>query len=99
MMPFRLSGGEQQRVSISAGALLNHPELILADEPQEPDPETSNDIMDLLLSVSKQNNCGALMATHDYEVMSFLSSCCKVRCEDGKLFEVTEYYNKNLYTI
>ena len=89
MMPFRLSGGEQQRVSI-ARALLNHPELILADEPTgNLDPETSNDIMDLLLSVSKQNNCAVLMATHDYEIIRRYPAR-KVRCEDGRLFEVTE---------
>lgn len=89
MMPFRLSGGEQQRVSI-ARALLNHPELILADEPTgNLDPETSNDIMDLLLSVSKQNNCAVLMATHDYEIIRRYPAR-KVRCEEGKLFEVTE---------
>lgn len=89
MMPFRLSGGEQQRVSI-ARALLNHPELILADEPTgNLDPETSNDIMDLLLSVSKQNNCAVLMATHDYEIIRRYPAR-KVRCEDGKLFEVAE---------
>ncbi|WP_313383951.1 ATP-binding cassette domain-containing protein [Chishuiella sp.] len=89
MMPFRLSGGEQQRVSI-ARALLNHPELILADEPTgNLDPETSNDIMDLLLSVSKQNNCAVLMATHDYDIIRRYPAR-KVRCEDARLFEVTE---------
>jgi len=89
MMPFRLSGGEQQRVSI-ARALLNHPELILADEPTgNLDPETSNDIMDLLLSVSKQNNCAVVMATHDYDIIRRYPAR-KVRCEDGKFFEVTE---------
>lgn len=89
MMPFRLSGGEQQRVSI-ARALLNHPELILADEPTgNLDPETSNDIMDLLLSVSKQNNCAVVMATHDYDIIRRYPAR-KVRCEEGRLFEVTE---------
>ncbi len=89
MMPFRLSGGEQQRVSI-ARALLNHPELILADEPTgNLDPDTSHDIMDLLLSVSKKNNCAVLMATHDYEIIRHYPAR-KIRCEDGKLFEVAE---------
>lgn len=89
MMPFRLSGGEQQRVSI-ARALLNHPELILADEPTgNLDPETSNDIMDLLLSVSKENNCAVVMATHDYDIIRRYPAR-KVRCEEGRLFEVTE---------
>ncbi|QTV06174.1 cell division ATP-binding protein FtsE [Faecalibacter bovis] len=89
MMPFRLSGGEQQRVSI-ARALLNHPELILADEPTgNLDPETSNEIMNLLLSVSKQNNCAVLMATHDYDIIRRYPAR-KVRCEEGRFFEVTE---------
>ncbi|MBS7332716.1 MAG: ATP-binding cassette domain-containing protein [Weeksellaceae bacterium] len=89
MMPFRLSGGEQQRVSI-ARALLNHPELILADEPTgNLDPETSNEIMNLLLSVSKQNNCAVLMATHDYDIIRRYPAR-KVRCEEERFFEVTE---------
>ncbi len=87
MMPFRLSGGEQQRVSI-ARALLNHPDLILADEPTgNLDPETSNEIMNLLLSVSAQNNCAVLMATHDYEIIRRYPARM-LRCEDGSVFEV-----------
>lgn len=86
-MPFRLSGGEQQRVSI-ARALLNHPDLILADEPTgNLDPETSNEIMNLLLSVSAQNNCAVLMATHDYEIIRRYPARM-LRCEDGSVFEV-----------
>lgn len=65
-MPYQLSGGEQQRVAI-ARALLNHPQLILADEPTgNLDPETSNEIMKVLMDVSQKNNCTVLMATHDY---------------------------------
>ncbi|HEY4540064.1 MAG TPA: ATP-binding cassette domain-containing protein [Faecalibacter sp.] len=87
MMPFRLSGGEQQRVSI-ARALLNHPELILADEPTgNLDPETSNEIMNLLLSVSKQNNCAVLMATHDYDIIRRYPARM-IRCENGNVIEV-----------
>ena len=87
MMPFRLSGGEQQRVSI-ARALLNHPELILADEPTgNLDPETSNEIMNLLLSVSKQNNCAVLMATHDYDIIRRYPARM-IRCENGNVVEV-----------
>jgi cell division transport system ATP-binding protein len=69
-MPFEMSGGEQQRVDI-ARALLNSPKLILADEPTgNLDPETSDEIMQLLFQVSKDFNSAVIMATHDYIVMN-----------------------------
>lgn len=68
-MPFELSGGEQQRVDI-ARALLNSPKLILADEPTgNLDPETSDEIMQLLMSIAKDYNAAVVMATHDYIVV------------------------------
>lgn len=68
-MPFALSGGEQQRVSI-ARALLNKPKLILADEPTgNLDPETSEEIMRLLVAVGKEENAAVLMATHDMSMV------------------------------
>lgn len=68
-MPFEMSGGEQQRVDI-ARALLNSPKLILADEPTgNLDPETSNEIMQLLTSISRDFGTAVVMATHDFVVI------------------------------
>jgi cell division transport system ATP-binding protein len=68
--PFELSGGEQQRVDI-ARALLNSPKLILADEPTgNLDPETTDEIMNLLFHISRDFNTTIVMATHDYIVIN-----------------------------
>lgn len=69
-MPFEMSGGEQQRVDI-ARALLNSPKLILADEPTgNLDPETSDELMHLLLQISKTYSTTIIMATHDFPVIN-----------------------------
>lgn len=66
---YEMSGGEQQRVDI-ARALLNSPELILADEPTgNLDPETTDVIMELLLTISMETQASVLMATHDYSIL------------------------------
>ena len=84
--PSKLSGGEQQRIAI-ARALLNNPELIIADEPTgNLDPETSVEIISLF---EKLNNLGITMiiATHDYNLILKLPG--KIyKCENRKLFEV-----------
>jgi len=67
-MPHELSGGEQQRLSI-ARALLNNPEIILADEPSgNLDPETSKEIMSLFFEISRMG-CAVVMATHNYKLI------------------------------
>ena len=87
-MPFQLSGGEQQRISI-ARALLNKPNLILADEPTgNLDPATSKEIMNLLIKINKQGST-ILMATHDYDMISLFPKRT-LRLEDGKLYELTK---------
>lgn len=84
-MPHELSGGEQQRVSI-ARALLNDPELILADEPTgNLDPETSEGIMNLLLDISK-NGRAVLIATHDIMMFDKFPSRT-IKCENGKVLD------------
>jgi cell division transport system ATP-binding protein len=84
--PFELSGGEQQRIAI-ARALLNHPKLIIADEPTgNLDPQTSLEIMKLFKSLHEKGMT-LLMATHDYNmIVKFPGKIFK--CEDGKVFEV-----------
>ncbi len=88
-MPATLSDGEKQRIVI-ARAILNNPELIIADEPTGSlDPETSAEIMKLLFGINKDNGTTVLMATHDY--MLFRSFPAKIlKCEDGKI-EYTSY--------
>ena len=86
--PHQLSGGEQQRVSI-ARAILNKPNLILADEPTgNLDPATSKEIMNLLLEINNQGTT-ILMATHDYDMISKFPNRT-LRIEDGKLFTLSE---------
>ncbi len=87
-MPHQLSGGEQQRVSI-ARAMVNDPEIILADEPTgNLDPETSEGIMKLLFEISK-TGCAVLMATHNYSLFRKFPART-LKCEEGKI-DTSEY--------
>ena len=84
-MPHQLSGGEQQRVVI-ARALLNDPEVILADEPSgNLDPETSDEIMQILLAIAESGRA-VMMATHNYQLIKKFPSRT-LKCENEKLLE------------
>ena len=85
-MPHQLSGGEQQRVVIGR-ALLNDPDIILADEPTgNLDPETSEGILKLLTDISKTGRA-VVVATHNYTLLKKFSART-IKCDDGKLLEV-----------
>jgi cell division transport system ATP-binding protein len=85
-MPFELSGGEQQRVDI-ARALLNSPRLILADEPTgNLDPETSDEIMQLLFHICKDYDTTIVMATHDYLVVKKYPART-IKTEQGRVWD------------
>jgi cell division transport system ATP-binding protein len=85
-MPFEMSGGEQQRVDI-ARALLNSPKLILADEPTgNLDPETADEIMQLLFQIAKDYGTTIVMATHDYRVIQKFPARM-LRTEKGRVID------------
>ncbi len=84
-MPFELSGGEQQRAVI-ARALLNEPDIILADEPTgNLDPNSSDEIIQLLRNLNKAKATTIIMATHDYPIVAKYPGKI-LRCRDNQLF-------------
>ena len=85
-MPFELSGGEQQRLDV-ARAMLNSPKLILADEPTgNLDPETSDEIMNLLFHIARDYGTTIVMATHDYIVVQKFQARM-IRTERGRVID------------
>ena len=86
--PHELSGGEQQRIAI-AKALLNNPELILANEPtRNLDPQTSVEVMKVLQDINKNGNA-ILMATHDYALLLKYPSKT-LKCDDNQVYEAVQ---------
>ena len=85
-MPYELSGGEQQRVDI-ARAMLNSPKIILADEPTgNLDPETSDEIMQLLIHIARDFKTTVVMASHDYIVVQKFPARM-IRTERGAIID------------
>lgn len=86
--PHQLSGGEKQRIAISR-ALLNSPQLIIADEATgNLDPDTSLEILNLILNLQKNHNTAVLFATHDYTLIEKQSNARVLKCEKGQILEL-----------
>ena len=84
-LPHQLSGGEQQRLGISR-ALINNPEIIIADEPSgNLDPETTAEILQLLLDIAS-GGCAVLVATHDLTLFE-LHRARTLKCDGGTIFD------------
>jgi cell division transport system ATP-binding protein len=84
--PQQLSGGQQQRVAV-ARAVVNNPKLILADEPTgNLDPETSDEIMQLLFNICRDYGTSIIMATHDYPVINKFPART-IKTERGKVWD------------
>lgn len=86
--PKQLSGGQQQRVAI-ARALINRPKFLIADEPTGAlDTHTSEDIMNLLVDLNKEDGATIILVTHDPELVPYCSRLISIR--DGAIIEDKE---------
>ena len=92
IMPYELSGGEQQRVAI-ARSILNKPKVIIADEPTgNLDPETADNIISLIKQVSLTGTA-VVMSTHNIPMLDKYQGIV-YQCKDGRLNDVTNQYNR-----
>lgn len=90
-MPHRLSGGEKQRL-VLARALLNRPVLLIADEPTgNLDPETSDDVLQLIRRLAGEYQMAVLFATHDYRILEQFPARI-IRCQDGRVREESDLH-------
>jgi putative ABC transport system ATP-binding protein len=81
--PDKLSGGQKQRVAI-ARALVSNPKLILADEPTAAlDSQTGREIVNLMQTMAREQQCTILMVTHDNRVLDIADRI--IHMEDGRL--------------
>lgn len=88
-MPHTLSGGERQRVAL-ARAILNHPALLIADEVTgNLDPDTSQEMLNLMWRLASEQQAAVLFATHDYRLLDSLRARV-VRCENGRVFNAEQ---------
>jgi cell division transport system ATP-binding protein len=88
-MPHQLSGGEQQRIGI-ARALLNHPEIIFADEPTgNLDPSKSFEILKLFTDINQKSGTAILMATHNFDLIEKYPSRT-LYCDNGHVTDLSE---------
>jgi putative ABC transport system ATP-binding protein len=89
--PQQLSGGEKQRVAIAC-ALVNRPQLVLADEPTASlDSQTGRDVVDLMRQLSQENDCAILLVTHDNRISDIGDRT--IRIEDGQLYELSQCHS------
>ena len=94
-LPYELSGGEQQRIAI-ARALLNHPKIIIADEPTgNLDPETAEKIVGLLYEISHTGETSVVISTHNHSLIDKFPGRV-YKCADGKLTDVSQEYSKTV---